>query len=350
MKALLKNIGITVAAGILMTAGAGVGSVGAAASPDSRGGDGFCIPLTIPASLGEGQPFNQRLSGTYCQPRHWARGQHQVDVLTPGSTYTRAYWDWPQNPGQYSYVQKTLAAGRATFAYDRLGSGRSSHPVSTDITMPGEAYRLHTVILGLRALGYKQVNSIGHSYGSGIALHEAAVYNDPSRVVLTGYLHSGRNPIVVNSNYPANQDPLFAGQGLDDGYITTLPGIRGTDFYSSTADPSVIAYDEAHKDITSGTGFGGYFADRAPAPGSNLTNQIKAPVLLIAGQQDFIFCFDPTTLDCTNQAGVQAHEAPYFTGAASLTTITVPNTGHDIALHPSAGTSFQLIDQWLRTH
>lgn len=320
-----------------------------AAESDHAPRAGFCISHTVPVSLAPGQPFDKRVYGTYCQPFHWAKGQHQLDVLVHGTTYNSTYWDWPQDPALYSYVDKTLAAGRATFAYDRIGSGKSSIPVSTDVTMPSSAYVLHELIQGFRLLGYKQINSIGHSMGSGVAMREAATYNDPNRVVLTGYLHAGRNPAVVAAVYQANLDPLFAGRGLDNGYLTSTPGGKSV-FYSSSADPAVIAYDEAHKDIASGTFFGDYIADRAVPAGANLANQVKAPVLLIDGQQDKVFCFSPGGLDCTNQASVQANEAPYYTGAASLTLDTVPDTGHDLALHPSANSSFAMINSWIHSH
>jgi hypothetical protein len=52
-------------------------------------------------------------------------------------------------------------------------------------------------------------------------------------------------------------------------------------------------------------------------------------------------------LNCTDEAAVTAHEVPYFADAASLTVHTLPDTGHDLALHPSAAQSFSLIDSWL---
>ncbi|HSX17074.1 MAG TPA: alpha/beta hydrolase [Patescibacteria group bacterium] len=338
------------AAGLVLFSSAPVFANGSPAPNNQPNLPGFCVPFNAPVALGSGQPFNQHIAGAYCQPFAWAKGSHQIDVLTEGATYNSSYWDWPQNPALYSYVQKTLKAGRATLTYDRMGTGKSSHPVSTDITMAADAYVLHEIIQVLHLVGYNNVNSIGHSYGSGIALHEAGTYNDTSRVVLTGYLHTPRNDVVAGATYPANQDPAFAGQGLDNGYLTTKPGTRKTSFYSTAASQQVIDYDEAHKDLVSGTGFGGYFADRAVPAGTNLTNQITAPVLLIDGQQDFVFCFNPAYLDCTDESAVLAHEAPYFTGTASLTAKTVPNTGHDLTLHPSANDSFATINSWIKTH
>jgi pimeloyl-ACP methyl ester carboxylesterase len=313
-------------------------------------GGGACVSFTLPVALAQGGSFDERVHGTYCQPKKWAVGNRQVDVLTEGATYNSSYWDWPVHPQLYSYVDKTLKQGRATLAYDRIGSGKSSHPLSTDITETTDAHVLHVLVQLLHLFGYRQINSIGHSYGSGIALEEAATYHDVSRVVLTGYLHRPSNPAVTAGNYPANQDPAFSSQGLDDGYLTSRPGARATSFYSSSADPDVIAYDEAHKDLVSRTGLVDFIVKRGVAPASNLSNALTVPVLVLVGQQDAIFCYDPAALDCTDNSAVTANEAPYYAGTASLQVSTVPNTGHDLALHPSADDSFQTIDLWLKTH
>src|SRR5687767_9490539 len=70
---------------------------------------GWCASFNVPVAPAQGQPHNWKVAATYCQPFKWAKGQRQVDVLTHGATYTNTYWDWPQNPGLYSYVGKTLA-------------------------------------------------------------------------------------------------------------------------------------------------------------------------------------------------------------------------------------------------
>lgn len=322
---------------------------------------GFCTRVTLPASLGAGKPYDQKLSATYCQPFKWAPGAHQVDVLTAGATYTGSYWNWPVNPALYSYVGKTLYmgndsdpmnAGRAVVIYDRIGTGQSSRPASTDLTLDAEAYVLHSIVQTLHfgGYGFQKVNSIGHSYGSGVVIQEAGTYKDVSRVVVTGYLHDARNPIVATRNYPANQDPKFAGLGLDNGYLTSKPGTRGSSFYSASGDPAVIAYDEVQKDVVPLTGFLGYAAQQGAPAATNISASITVPVLAVTGQQDLIFCSNAAVLDCTNQAAVQAFEAPFYSGAPNFTAYTVPNTGHDVALHPSANDSFGVINSWIKSH
>jgi pimeloyl-ACP methyl ester carboxylesterase len=314
-----------------------------------------CRQVNLPVALGAGEPANQTVSGTLCTPRTWSTTR-AIDVLTPGATYNSLYWNWPQNPSLYSYVDKTLAAGRATFDYDRIGTGASSHPISTDITFQSDAYVLHEIISWLHyGQGYRQIDSIAHSYGSAVAIQEAGSYRDVNELVLTGFLHDLTNPNfakIATALYPANLDPEFTSQNLDSGYLTTVPGTRGSLFYDqATANPSVIAYDEAHKDTISATNLAtGLPAAELPA-GLNVANAVTAPVLLVVGQDDGLFCGAvPATPDCTSSSSVRTFEAPFYTSAASVTAKTIPGTGHDLALSPSANQSFAVINQWIQTH
>jgi pimeloyl-ACP methyl ester carboxylesterase len=317
---------------------------------------GSCQSIRLPVALALGQPVGQTIAGTYCQPAVWAPGLHEADVLTPGATYDSSYWNWPQDPGLYSYVDKTLQAGRATFDYDRVGTGKSSHPPSAEIVISAEAYVLHQIVTWLRgSMGYGQVNLIGHSLGSVISIAEAGLYQDVSRVVVTGLLHVpnvgvGFVTTLESLMYPALLDPQFIGVRLSPGYLTTLPGDRGKDFYSAAADPAVIAYDEAHKDVVPLADLASLATSWALPPGLNASDSITAPVLVVIGQRDAIFCADPPVLDCSQPTELLASEAPYYTGAPSLVIGSIADTGHDIALHPSADQSFGLISQWIMTH
>ena len=322
-------------------------NVGFSGSAHADASSATCTEKTIPVSLAPNLPNDQQVKGTYCRLSDSA----QVDILVHGATYNRTYWNWPVIPLQYSYVNKTLNAGRSTFAYDRLGTGTSSHPVSTLITLNSEAYILHQINTWLRTTEhFSQVNTIGHSYGAYIASVEAAQFTDTNRLVLTGFLHADGEgiPEALTSLYPAFLDPQFATAGYDPGYLTTVPGARQSLFYSSTANPAVVAYDEAHKDIVSATLFGdGQASIHTPAP-FNITNQIVAPTMVVNGERDRLYC--GVALNCTNHAAVQANEAPYYTAASSLTVRTIGYTGHDLALHPGASLSFLAINNWINTH
>jgi pimeloyl-ACP methyl ester carboxylesterase len=240
-------------------------------------------------------------------------------------------------------------------SYDRIGNGQSTRPASsTEITMASDAYVLHQLIRGLWFLGYRHINSISHSYGSGVAVAEATtIYSDNikvSSVVLSGYLHRPSNPAVTAGNYPANQDPKFAGEGLDNGYLTSRPGVRGTSFHAPTSDPDVVAYDEGQKDLVSLTGLLGFLSARGVPPGDNISNLITVPVLVIGGQLDAIFCYNPTVFNCADGAAVTANEAPFYAGAASFQVVTQPDAGHDLTLHQSADESYEVISSWIQDH
>ena len=314
-------------------------------------GRGWCLDFKLPVAPAEGAARTWRVAATLCQPFHWAEGRREVDVLTHGATYTRTYWDWPQQPDFYSYVGKTLAAGRATLNYDRIGNGASTRPASsTEITMATDAHVLHQLINIVKLLGFRHINSISHSYGSGVALAEAAKYQDVSTVVLTGYLHRPSNPAVTAGNYPANQDPKFQGLGLDGGWLTTRPGVRGFGFHSPTSDPDVVAFDEEQKDIVSRTGLLDFLGQRNTPAATNVSNQVTVPVFVVNGQLDAIFCLDPATFDCANEPAVAGNEAPFYEGSSAFVVRTIPGSGHDLTLHPSANTSFEIINQWLMSN
>lgn len=314
-------------------------------------GKGWCIGLEVPVSPAPGQVRSWTVAATYCQPFRWTR---EADILTPGATYTQEYWDWKQQPSTYSYVGKTLAEGRATLNYDRIGNGDSTRPLgsepmaSTEITMARDAWVLHQLVWVLKFLGYKRVNSISHSYGVGVALVEATTNYDKVKVdslVLTGYLHRPSNPAVTAGNYPANQDPKFSSLGLDNGWLTSRPGVRGSSFHAPTSDPAVVAYDDEHKDLVSLTGLLGFLGARGVAAGSNISNLVTVPVLVVNGQQDAIFCHDPAVFNCADEVAVKANEVPYY---SNVEVHTIEGSGHDLTLHQSAGVSFKVINDWIK--
>jgi pimeloyl-ACP methyl ester carboxylesterase len=309
---------------------------------------GTCQNLAFTVATAPNGAAAQTISGTLCTP-NVAPHATQLDILVHGASYNRSYWDWPVQPSSYSYVAETLKSGRATFAYDRLGAGQSSHPLSALVTTSADAYILHELIGKMRASGYTRIDVIGHSFGSVVAIDEDAAYSDVDKLVVTGLLHSQGPGLatVATTFYPATLDPEYYLTTLDAGYLTTLPGTRRNSFYSPTADPTVIAYDEAHKDVISGTELAAGVVESQLPPLTNASRLVTAPVLILDGQQDQIFC--GLYVNCASPASVRAVEAGYYPSAARLAVITVPTTGHDAALHPTAGTSFTSIDQWIKS-
>jgi pimeloyl-ACP methyl ester carboxylesterase len=320
-----------------------VSGVAQAASP-APSCQAIYVPVTIPAVS------DAALYGELCIP-----GGHRptaVQLLVHGGTYTHAYWDMSPNADRYSYVQKALAAGYATFNVDRLGAGASSHPASSQVTLENGAEALHQVITQLRAgaLGghaFSRVIWVGHSFGSLLAWLEASRYNDVYAFVLTGLLHSSKPSwatMAFADIIPASLDPVLAG------YLTTAPGTRADLFYYlPNADPGVIALDEGLKSTetlaeiqTAST----LLSSPLPPPDTSPSRAIAVPTLLVLGDHDNIACRPPDGLDCT-AANVMAQEAPYYSRQAHLHVQIVPRTGHDIQLHLSAATADKQILDWL---
>ena len=305
-----------------------------------------CREVDIEVALSQGQPEDQFISGTLCRS-----SQHNdtVDILVHGATYNREYWDFGYRRHRYSYVRTALHMGRNVFYYDRLGDGGSSRPDSTEVTMQADAEVLKQVVDYMKNKEhFNQVNVIGHSFGSAASILAASQSNDIDRLVVTSLLQS-TGPALINGElkqYPANQDPQFTGQGYDDGWLTSEPGNRSVFYDTASADPGVIAYDEDHKDVSSLTQVLDGRLLRTLPPETNPTADLHMPVLIIDGQNDSLYC--GAELDCSNLTDVKAFIQPYYPNVSNLTVVTVPDTGHDINLHPSAWYSFLIINYWLK--
>ena len=231
----------------------------AVASFASAAAQGFdaqprCTPATLNVALTPGGPQSFTIVGELCLPAHGSATA--VHLVVHGATYDHTYWNGPFQPAIYSYEKALTTAGYAVFNYDRIGDGQSSHPVSTDISIPTDAFVAHQVVQALRGgqiggTAFQRVVLVGHSGGSIISWQEAGQFHDVDGVILTAIAHSFNGAglqLIFADLYPAVNDPLFANSGLDTGYLTTTPGSRDALFYNNaTADPAVVAQDEATK-------------------------------------------------------------------------------------------------------
>jgi alpha-beta hydrolase superfamily lysophospholipase len=273
-----------------------------------------------------------------------------VEILVPGFTYDSTYWNFPYRPDRYSYVTAATLAGYVTFTIDPLGTGASSHPPSALLTGQAYASALHQVVSYVgAAYPRSRVVTVGHSAGSGQVLEEAADYGDVNGVILTGLLHvpDATDAPFFTSFHPAILDPAFGLSGLDPGYLTTQPGTRGSDFYNlSVADPAVVATDEATKSTGSApllaTGDSSFLATTSQA--------IRVPVLLAVGQNDASFCDATLSQSCASPAAVLARESSDYGAAACLEAYVLPDSGHDINLHPNAPRWFAYANDWMTRH
>lgn len=307
-----------------------------------------CTELSIPVSLA-GLP--QTMYGKLCLP---ATGASTVQLLIPGGSYTSTYWDLPASRGLFSFRAAQNEAGYATLTVDRLGTGRSSKPLSALLTTIADAAVAHQVVGKLRsgALGHRFAKVIigGHSLGASISVLEAANFQDVDGVLLAALTHhldlvdSGKDGIL--SFYPAILDPLLARRLPDPGYLTTEPGTRYKAFHKPGQPVAgAIDYDESTKDVFSAT-------EAADAIGvtimSPYTILINAPVLVALGGQDELFCSPlPVATDCSSAQALLAQETPFYNPNARLRTYLLPGTyGHSFNFAPNAWEFAQAATRW----
>lgn len=340
-----------------------------------------CRAVEVPVALEPDGATDAHLSGDMCYPtRTMPALGRTVQVLVSGTAYSKDYWDFPYQPATYSYVRAATAAGFTTFNFDRLGMGASSHPASSQITIPSNAYSIHQAIARLRSgavdgVRYDRVVLVGHSLGSLIAWYEAGQYRDVDAVISSGILHTFDGPGVARfaaTLYPALLDPRFAGTIADPGYLTTMPGSRAASFYYlPNADLRVIDTDERLK--ATATMFEARDVFEQEAPGTlggareavcptfesscqsdgagfwyGITTRITVPVLTVVGEYDALLCGTGKPNRCTDFDGVGEDERTYFRGPAQrcLTVTRMPDTGHDLNLHRSAPEWFALANGW----
>lgn len=310
-----------------------------------------CEERSVAVSRTAGIPAAARpatIAGTLCVPP----GARVVQLLVHGATYNRSYWNFDLEPATYSYVRAANARGIATFAVDVIGAGASTHPLSAEVNYANTVWQLHQVVQWLRTRsggpGFSRVAWVGHSFGSIYALSEASLYHDVDAIALTGYGHQPRLAFLRD----AFTTSAPAGGHLDPGYRTTGPGKRSQFYNPASADPAVIAHDEATKDVVTAT----QLATGLPVSMSPVSLAIDVPVLLAIGEFDNIYCEPPGTmanvlaasdgLPCGIPGAFARAEAPYYSKAACMQAVVIPSAGHSFNLHRNAPVAFDQILEW----
>jgi len=203
-----------------------------------------CTQSVLPVSLGPGQPTDQQVFVQLCLPA--GATPNTVQLLVHGCLYNHQYWEFPDpsaGTDRYSYVAHALHAGYATVAFDMIGNGQSSHPVSTEVTVDAGVWVIHQIVQALRgggisgpngAVAFSKVIEVSWSFGTFFAWLEVSQYNDVNAAIFTGATHhiAFQLPFLnaVLHLYPADLDPQFFGK-YDPGYLTTQPGSRQGIFY-----------------------------------------------------------------------------------------------------------------------
>ena len=177
-----------------------------------------------------------------------------VQLLTHGDTLDSTYWDIA--PG-YSYVDAAVAAGYATFSYDRIGVGRSQHPDPLQVVQaPLQVEIAHALVTSVRnsqfgPYSFKRVIGVGHSAGSAITQGVTTKYpQDFDAVILTGTSISGNSiaTAVASSDLTiAKDDASGKFASLPNGYLVPplpqaiqFPFFRFPNFDPQSAFPGIL--------------------------------------------------------------------------------------------------------------
>lgn len=328
---------LAVSAGLLPAAPAG------AVSSPASGAQVVCEDLRVPVAV-LGTPHS--VHGRLCTPA----GASTVQVLIPGGTYNSSYWDISYSPDTRSYRQAMNRAGIATLAVDRLGTGRSSRPLSALVTASTQAHAVHQVVRAVRPR-FEKVVVGGHSIGAAMALIEAGTYGDVDGVLVTGFTHRMNLITVVPAlagMIPAVLDPQLRRSGLDVGYLTTAPGTRYGSFHSPGARvDDAIGFDEATKDVFAASeAVDTITLNNVVVP---FTRLIDVPVMVVVGAGDTHFCGRPLGSDCGSAEALRASESPFFSPAARLRAHVLPDYGHSINYAPNAPSYHQAVLAWTTT-
>jgi pimeloyl-ACP methyl ester carboxylesterase len=306
-----------------------------------------CEELTFDVTLSPADTTVYNVFGVLC-----SRGSihnKTIQIALHGATYSHLYWDWPLQPETYSYVRRATAAGYAVLNLDRIGIGQSDRPPAADVTIGSNAYVVHQIVQALRGgdlvvpsfgrIRAERVALVGHSLGSVISIQEAATYGDVDAVALTGVSHTVTPALneVFSVLFPANLDPRFAGQNVPDGYFTTSAGNRSVFYYLPSADPLVLALDEATKETVTGAELDTAF------PGLALSGGVHVPVFVEVGDFDRAFCADPSC----SVSGSLNDEASFFPADACVETAVIAGAGHDLNLHVQASAAYDALLSWM---
>jgi pimeloyl-ACP methyl ester carboxylesterase len=313
------------------------------AAAASAAGTTSCREVRVPVTVGRQAGA---IAGTLCVPPRAAT----VQVLVPGNTYNRAYWQVDLEPSRYSYVRAANAAGYATLALDRLGTGASLHPTSPAMTLGNDVTTVHQVATALRrsVFGpFDRVVGVGHSLGSVVVNQVAGEHpKDFDAIVLTGFSHSinaVNATVLAGSSYvlPAG-DPDFAGRHLDGFYVTTAPGARRALYVADAVARGILDWDDRNRDTGDLVEIGGLGHFQIP----NRSTGISGGVFVVDGGGDPLAC-GLFSGDCTDSGTLQASERPWFGPGVELSAWLVPGVGHNVTLHRNAPTVTAGITAWI---
>lgn len=334
----------TAIAACILTVLVGTMATGEAAAVESQT---TCRTASVPIEVG-GQYGT--IAGTLCTPPDATT----VQLLVPGWSYNRHYWETPPSPGASSYVQSANRAGYATFAIDRLGTGSSLRPLSLFMTFQNDVAATHAAVKALRdgALGisFDKVIGVGHSLGSLVVTNVAGRYGGLDALITTGFTHllnyTNAAAKIIGHDYLASGDPKFASLGLDPLYVTSEPGTRHIFSYGPNTHPSVKKLDETVLKDTANLIEAATLLNYS-IPNSN--HNLNIPVLVVTGDHDQFFC-GMQSATCTSSASLLQHEKRWYGEDATVEAYLPPHTGHAVTMERTAPESIARMLDFANRH
>lgn len=277
---------------------------------------------------------------------HGSYQNRPLQVLAHGATYNHTYWDFaPVNGEGYSYARYMAARKYAVLAVDLPGAGESSKPAGESLGLADVGSALRQVIDAMRSgdnpasHAFSSIALVGHSAGSIAATSVQANGHPADALVITASRHlvgDVLNLPVTQAILPLLFDLVNAFAGVP--YFALPAASRtGLFYYQPSADPDVIALDNATADLwTNGQLQSTFFAFLNPA--IDQVAQVTGPVLIQLGTHDVLF-----------PAALPEVERSLWT-SASPDIQTLVDIGHNFNLHLNHEDSWRGIDTWLRTH
>ncbi|KAK4507732.1 hypothetical protein PRZ48_001467 [Zasmidium cellare] len=273
------------------------------------------------------------IAATYCSPDSGSAST--VQVLTHGIGFDRSYWDSPYANGNYSYVNQATSRGYATFAFDRLGIGHSSHgePVN-EIQVLLEVAALKSLTDKIRAGSiqgvpkYGKVIHIGHSFGSAETYALTAMYPDVSDGIgLTGFSQNGTflPYFLLGGNFvQANKNPALA--TYVDGYLAPADAsaVQTNFFAPGDFDPNILQFaTQTGQPVTIGE-----LLTIGGSTGS--MNPFKGPVLIVTGEYDVPYCGGNCLAAPTGYNSIPETSKKYLPNASPFKVDIIKGAGHGL--------------------
>lgn len=275
-------------------------------------------------------------------------------LLLHGLSYGEFFGNYTAQPG-YNFARNQAEAGHVTVTVDRLGYGASDKPVGADICFGSRADIAHQMVQQLRAGSYATSGTVspkfpkvvlaGHSVGAIIAQAEAYSFGDIDGLVLLSYSDtdvslSAQAALAIATDQCKAGGERQGGTTGPNGYIyfgaDTPEKFIEAHFYTPNADPKVVETTAALRNRDPC----GDILSYKTAVAANVANigKITTPTLVLTGGRDAIY-----PVPATKQASL-------LTGSKDVTPVTVPETGHALALHRSADQFEAHVSTWLVGH